>query len=376
MVCEIHNGKNMAIFPLDNIDETIANYPQIQNLLNQYNINYPGTYQILHLLGNEHYEGAKYLLKVIDGQIEKYGDCNFFKILFTEKDYFGFNRNLEEVRLLEILSGRFNNIEIGDNISDDSKKPDFIVSDGDNKIYFELYTPTDFYSFQFFHEFLRNELRYYPVEYGFDVLLEYDNSGKDFLPDFYYLYRFDDIYEGEKIIKNEIQNFLNNAIFKEKPGLNKKYIWNIGTEEKPLNIEFTFRQFAEERAVRRVEWIHGTKSSDTILFFERLEVLRNSRWYPLFKKKIRKSQCGSSEPNKTRTLLINFSHCDMGWKEDICIPRFHNSFQEIMSEINEFGKYYDVIQAVNLPIPIWGIPIVFKDNGIFTFPVTKVRGWG
>lgn len=364
----------MAVFPLHDISDTIDRYPHIKSLMKEYRIRFPGTYQILHLLANEHYPASEHLLKIIDAQIHLYGDCSFFRMIFRENDYFRFKDHLENIRLLDKLLNRFRKVIVADNLPGNQTRPDFIIPHNDVKLHIELYSPTDFYSFQFFSDYFRIELRYYPVDYGFDVSIEYENQRNGLLPDFYYKYQFDDIFEGETILKREVSNFLD-RVFQKKPDAHNNYHeWGLGTETRPLTLQLKFNGYVDNKENRRIVISPPTASSDTILFFENIKTLRRSRWYPLIRNKMQKRQAGDKARNKVRILFINFSQCDMGWKEDILTPRFHNSFEEIVREINTSCDSYDVVQAVNIPLDIWGIPICFNlpDSYEHPFPATEI----
>lgn len=282
------------------------NSHEILNKFNWLRLNYTignvGTIDdrdITRLLINTHYP---YLLNILE-LINKYGNVigEIGDNLLKCNDSNNFTRLLAELYLFIYLHQKLGKIVVPIRTKSTTKSPDILIKTEDIDYLFEVYTPIDFYGYQYFHRYLPYVIKYLPVDYGYTIKINEEAIDSSFA------YNFPDYKQVDKWFAN-----FQKTLIKWLKTANCGNLFSISGPNNANNITVTLKELSKNIDERCVISGGATRSTDTRLFFEskNVNIIAKSQWGIKIKDKLEKQQAGESKVGVLRILLINFSSAD------------------------------------------------------------------
>ncbi|HEY0087750.1 MAG TPA: hypothetical protein VGB37_02840, partial [Candidatus Lokiarchaeia archaeon] len=273
------------------------------------------------------------------------------KRLLECNDIMQFDRLLAELFLFVYLYKIHNaNVKVLEQ-SNKSRTPDFSIQFNSRELLLELFTPTDFYSFQLFKRKITQILKYLRIDIGYDLKVYsiadssfYANEFPEFIKIIPWFYDFE----------KRISSWLVMA------SKNDEMI--IDSPISSLKIKVIINNLFHDR-VRQIIWSHSTQSTDTISFFRinDPEQFSLTEWGIKIKDKLNCQQAGPQDPRNIRLFLLNLSNSDTN---DL-------SFLNVQKYKDNISKDIKFLAADILPFPPYDIvlPCAIGFECGFSIPV-------
>ncbi len=349
----------------DQVLRDIKRFPAINNFLKVRKIDLKEgkleNKEIFRLLNNMHYEKCAYLVDYLEKWIEDAGEIGE-KVLVTTNPI-DFDRMLAELfvftHLREILGGDVFPVKAQGN----SKSPDIKAIWDQNEVLMEIFTPMDFMGFQLFNNYVTPILKYLDVDkvYRIKIKLESkDRNGISNREDNYFPYSFpdeDEIYSW----LNEFQKRACSWLQEEEPA--EELIINAPGNN--LRLKLILDKTFNNRETREIVYLGKGHSTDSKLFFEvgTAESTAKSQWGKKLKNKLKKMQCGPSNIDTCRILVVNFALADTGWPDFISWERFGKRFKDTIKIIVGRSMPFDVVLPAQLGFEsCFGKPVLINDS--------------
>ena len=271
--------------------------------------------EIVRLLGDTHYGNIKNLLSFLNSHIQSSGQIG--KRIVQQTNPFAFEQALSEIFLFAHLQDN-QKVEAKAATTELSseKNYDIDLSSKYLSAHLEIYCPIDFFGCQLIEKYLPVLFKHLDVRIGFDIDLHLESS----VTNGFYAY---EVSNNEKTVRNWLDSlnslvsrWLNNAQVGE-----RRQFAGISDQ---FHLTVTLRDLHQSAEVRSVRFSGPTKSTDSRLFFEVGQPTDTaaSQWGRKLLYKLKERQCGNSEPNFLRLLVVDFSLADTSFPEFICSPKF------------------------------------------------------
>lgn len=312
--------------------------------------------ELTRLLDNTHYPHIEKLLNFINTYGSASGEIG--KELLTCNDNLNLPRTLSELYL-------FSHIQNNVHFSISSIHPtrpnintDFLVTNSDTNIYIEVYTPMDFYGFQYFFINLMSLLKYLPIDIGYAIQIRGCSSN------LYHAYEFPTEF---REIDKWLYQFQDSIII----WLNDSAVgdtFKISSPNKAVELSFLLKYLFPNYDERLITNGEPTRSSDTRLFFENqnAQTMAKSQWGLKIFNKMNKQQAGYPDKDIIRILLINFMLSDTADTSFLNEQRYSDNINRLVTHLaKQIEPYppYDIVIPCNLGLECgFAHPIILSDH--------------
>ena len=311
----------MLSYPItQDIHDARRRFPEIDRAVN---IPYSGRseLEIVRVLGNTHYEHLEQLLILLNKHLPSSGTIG--KRVVQQTDPIQFEQALRELFLLIHLQNVPEAQAKAVPARSRSKRYDIDLTASGLSAYIELYSPVDFFGFQFMKRFISPIFKYLDIDRGFEIDLQLKTS-RDM--DGFYAYEVG--YEKTvrhwlTCLQSEAAKWITNA----QAGHKRQFagptasVWLLATLREVYNNE-------EKRDIR---FALPSQSTDSKLFFTigEPEDTAESEWGRKLLDKLEKRQCGEPDLDYLRVLVVDFSH-GRYW-----LPRFYLSAEDRKASLTD-----------------------------------------
>jgi len=296
--------------------------------------------EITRLLENTHRGNVLKLLELINEYGDKSGEI--WEKLKTCNDSINLSRILAELYLFIHLYIKINDLVSPLSSTENGKTADLIVKINKLDVIIEVYTPMDFYGYQYFERYLQSTIKYLPIDIGFLINI---SQKADHL---FYTYDFPTYKEIDKWL---IQ-FQHNLIGWLKDANIGDSIEIAGPNDVVL-LDIILKDINKDPLVRMVTGGGATRSTDTRLFFEHKDprTIANTEWGVKIGDKLGRQQAGGPCKRVIRILAINFMLADTSDTNFLCEPMYFAAIEGtvklLASKISPYPPY-DVVVPCDL----------------------------
>lgn len=298
--------------------------------------------EIVRLLDNTHYEHLDRLLMLLDDRLSLSG--NIGKRILEQTDPIAFDQALSEFFI-------FNYLHDLPAVEARAFAPknhslthhDIDVAAGILSARLEIYSPIDFFGFQLMKRLVGTLFKYLNVDKGFQIRLRLETS-----EDFFYVYEIGD----ESTVRSwltQMERDVSKWIVNAREGDEKTF------DGPNINVWYVaeLAHVYEDSESRCISSRTATQSTDSRLFFEVGEPMdtAKSQWGKKLRSKLIKRQCGESNSEYLRMLVVDFSSADTGWPDFICWPKIAQRLSQTLKLIvDEIGPPlpYDALLPAQL----------------------------
>lgn len=323
--------------------------------------------EIVRLLDNQHYLHIKKLTQFINELLPK--ATEIASKIIKAKDPFELEQYLAELYLYNHLYKK-----LRENVKPKHKKGiqkiwDISTSINKSEVRIEIFTPIELASYQNYKTSIRILLKFMDLPFGYDlhVQVNISKSTNGYNPqDLYYSQQFGSIEEVHVWLKNfhdSVKNWLQNVDMSNQKSTGMVISGPGGN----LEVRLTINELSNDPNNREISIIWPTSSSDTELFFSVGEVEDWARWEwgRKIKKKMFDQQCGPTNSNYIRILVINFALADSGWPNFISEESFTTNFESLIRFLVNQENPYDIVIPAQLNLSCcFGYPVSIKKEMI------------
>lgn len=283
-------------------DVGINNLDNYNWIKNHFSLDKKGDFdgrEIVRLLENPRYNHITKTLEMIND----YGNVSgrIVKDIFTCNDPFNLTRLLAELSLFKHIYNIVGNNVIAIDPESNDRSADLFVQNDEMELYIEVYTPMDFYGFQYFDRLISSEIKNLDIDIGFKLNINQDADS------LFYAYDFPqhkEVDEWLTIFKTELLAWLKSA--------KKSDCKTFQGPKNRIKIIIEIEKLYSNPEQRIIIGGAPTRSTDTITYFriEDPEKFADSEWGWKIDDKLKKQQAGKQNTNILRTLIINLSSSD------------------------------------------------------------------
>ncbi len=299
--------------------------------------------ELTRLLDNTHYSHIKKILNYINEYGLACGEIGLDLLICN--DNFNLSRMLSELYLFAHIQSHAHFSISSIHPTNDTINTDFLITNTKINVYIEVYTPTDFYGYQYFYRNLLSLLKYLPIDLGYTIKIRGDSSN------FYHAYDFPREF---REIDEWLYQFQDNFIGWVRDSSIGDF-YTINSPADTVTLSFLLKEKNRDCENRLI--INGKpgSSSDTRLFFESndIESSSKSQWGNKIFGKLNKQQAGQPKGNNVRILLINFMLSDTADLSFLNEKRYSKNINDLVKYLADKIKPYppyDIVIPCDLGI--------------------------
>lgn len=306
--------------------------------------------ELIRLFDNQHLPHIKELTTFIEESFPFAGEIG--KKVLDCKDPFQFAQAISELYLLKRLFAN-----LGSNVTSASfvrgqSGWDISANIDSHEVRIEVYTPIELAGHQLFERLLISLLKYLdlPIGYNLDVRVGIQRSRSEYNQrDLFYTY--------DTGYQEEVNEWLHGFEKKARSWIRCKSVLKRKNQQitipgpgSKLKVTINITDWARSPRERSIVAHWPTKSSDTKLFFENKnpENIANNEWGRKIRQKLFKQQCGETNKDYLRMLIVNFMLADSGWPEFISEDWFTTNFNSLITYLVNDKQPYDVVITAQL----------------------------